>query len=57
MTYTLDLPPHLEAYLREKAEREGETPEALAVRLIAYELAREAQDLEDSSDDRADHQP
>jgi len=44
MTITLDLEPGIEAYLREKAEREGQATEAVAQAFLAWAMAWEAQD-------------
>ena len=44
MTITLDLEPGVEAYLREKAVREGQATEAVAQALLAWAMAWEAQD-------------
>lgn len=44
MTITLDLTPELEAYLREKAARDGQGTEAAARALIAQARDRETAD-------------
>ncbi len=44
MTITLNLGPSLEAYLREKALREGQATEDVAQALLAWAVEREAQD-------------
>ena len=44
MTITLNLEPGVEAYLREKAVREGQATEAVAQALLAWAMEREAQD-------------
>ena len=44
MTITLDLEPGVEAYLREKAVREGQATETVAQALLAWAMAWEAQD-------------
>lgn len=44
MTITLDLEPGVEAYLREKAIREGQAAETVAQALLAWAMAWEAQD-------------
>ena len=44
MTITLNLEPDMEAYLREKAIREGQETEAVAQALLAWAMDWEAQD-------------
>lgn len=44
MTITLNLEPSVEAYLREKAVREGQATEAVAQALLAWAMEWEAQD-------------
>jgi len=44
MTITLNLEPGVEAYLREKAVREGQATEAVAQALLAWAMEWEAQD-------------
>jgi predicted transcriptional regulator len=48
MTLVLELPPKVEAALRELADREGVSTEAAATQLITELLAREAEDFEDA---------
>ena len=44
MTITLNLEPGVEAYLREKALREGQATEAVAQALLTWAMEWEAQD-------------
>ena len=44
MTITLNLEPSVEAYLREKAVREGQATEAVAQALLTWAMEWEAQD-------------
>jgi len=48
MSLTIEVPPEVEARLREKAAREGEPAESIAIQMLADALEWEAQEWKDA---------